>query len=340
MDSKDETSGKAIGGKARWAGMTLEERQEASRKLVEAKAAKLKLPVAAYSGVIKLGEIEIACHVLDNGTQILSERAVSKALGAKRGGSHWKRLKAQDVEDEAITLPVLSAGNITPFVDSELAQGLQNKIVFRTREGMADGHGIEARLLPMILNTLLKVRDAKAELPSQRPIIAQADILMRGFALVGITALIDEATGYKRDKEKEALAKIMEAFVAKEMQPWVRTFPAEYFQNLCRLYNVEFPPKSNRMPQYFGTMTNNAIYSRLAPTLLTELKKAKSASEKKAKLHQFLTTDKGHPKLKEHLAVTVAMQTIAKTPDEWIALMDRVKPQFNTTMQLPLDDAN
>ena len=338
-----QNSGKAAGGKARWANLTPEQRKEASQKLVAAKAEKAKLPVAAYSGTLKVGDIEIQCHVLDNGLQILSERAVTKALGGKRGGSHWKRLKAQETQESdepAITLPVLSATNIAPFVDAELAQGLQNKIHFRTQEGMSDGHGIEARFLPMILNTLLKVRDAKAEHPSQKDIIKQADVLMRGFALVGITALIDEATGYKRDKEKEALAKILEAFVAKEIQPWVKTFPPEFFENMCRLTGVEYPPKGNRYPRYFGHIINDVIYSRLAPSLLPELKKAKTASEKKVKLHQFLTNEMGHPKLKDHLLVTVAMQTVATSKDHWIQLMNQVRPVFNTTMQLPLDTPN
>lgn len=339
----NQTSGKAVGGKARWANLTPEQRKEASAKLVAAKAEKAKLPVAAYSGTLKIGDIEIACHVLDNGLQVLSERAVTKALGGKRGGSHWKRLKAQEGQESdepSITLPVLSATNIAPYVDAELAEGLQNKIYFRTQEGMSDGHGIEARLLPMILNTLLKVRDAKAEHPSQRDIIVQADLLMRGFALVGITALIDEATGYKRDKEKEALAKILEAFVAKEMQPWVRTFPPEFFENMCRLNGVEYPPKGNRMPQYFGHIINDVVYSRLAPTLLQELKKAKSASERKAKLFQFLTTDMGHPKLQQHLAVTVVLQNMAKSQANWIELMDQHRPKFNTTMRLDLNNPN
>jgi hypothetical protein len=55
-----------------------------------------------------------------------------------------------------------------------------------------------------------------------------AELLIRGFARVGIAALIDEATGYQREREKDALAKILEAFVAKELQPYLKTFPTDY----------------------------------------------------------------------------------------------------------------
>jgi hypothetical protein len=43
---------------------------------------------------------------------------------------------------------------------------------------------------------------------------------------IGIIALVDEATGYQEVRAKDALAKILEAFIAKELQPWVQTFPA------------------------------------------------------------------------------------------------------------------
>jgi len=40
---------------------------------------------------------------------------------------------------------------------------------------------------------------------------------VRTLAKVGIVALVDEATGYQRDREKDELCKILEAFVAKRI---------------------------------------------------------------------------------------------------------------------------
>ena len=39
----------------------------------------------------------------------------------------------------------------------------------------------------------------------------QAEIIMRGLAHIGIIALVDEATGYQRDRASDALSKILEA---------------------------------------------------------------------------------------------------------------------------------
>jgi hypothetical protein len=52
---------------------------------------------------------------------------------------------------------------------------------------------------------------------------------------VGIIALVDEVTGYQYQRKKSDLAQILEAFIAKELQPWVKTFPDEYYEHLFRL---------------------------------------------------------------------------------------------------------
>ena len=138
---------------------------------------------------------------------------------------------------------------------------------------------------------------------------------------------------------KDELSKILEAFVAKELQPWIRTFPVGYYKELCRLHGVPFPPKkNNRFPQFFGHITNNAIYSRLAPELLPELKKGVGQLKKKATLHQLLTADVGHPKLREHLASVVALLKLSKTREDFFEMVDQVHPKFNENYTLNFED--
>jgi P63C domain len=157
---------------------------------------------------------------------------------------------------------------------------------------------------------------------------------------VGIIALVDEATGYQRDRAKDALAKILEAFVAKELQPYLKTFPSDYYEQIFRLYNLPYPPVGNKSwrPAFIGRLTNEVVYSRLAPDLLPELKKAASKAERKAKLHQWLTQDLGHPKLREHLASVVAILKLSKTPAQFKANVNMVHPRHGDTIQLNFDD--
>ena len=77
----------------------------------------------------------------------------------------------------------------------------------------------------------------------------------------------------------------------------------------------------------------------MAPNLLEELKKAETKSEKKARLHQFLTEDIGHPKLREHLSSIITLLKISKDKDQFLALVDQVHPKYNTNYEFDLDDS-
>jgi hypothetical protein len=100
-----------------------------------------------------------------------------------------------------------------------------------------------------------------------------------GERVSAIIALVDEATGFQRDRAKDALARILEAFIAKELQPWIRTFPTEFYQEIFRLRGLEYPTDSVQRPQYFGILTNDVVYKRLAPGVLEELKKVTPKNE-------------------------------------------------------------
>jgi P63C domain len=164
--------------------------------------------------------------------------------------------------------------------------------------------------------------------------------LLRGFARVGIIALVDEATGFQRDRTGDALARILEAFVAKELQPWVKTFPNEYYAQLFRLRGLEYNTSSVKRPQYFGVLTNNIVYDRLAPGVLKELKKVIPKSESgrpKGALSQALTRNIGYPKLREHLGAVIAYMTVSKDYFDFIDKLDTYRPRFGEQYRLPLN---
>ena len=91
-------------------------------------------------------------------------------------------------------------------------------------------------------------------------------------------------------------------------------------------------------PGFFGHITNNVVYDRLAPALLPELKAAANKAEKRARLHQFLTTDIGHPKLREHLGSIVTLLRVSKTPQQFFDYVDAAFPRFGTTAELPFNE--
>jgi hypothetical protein len=55
------------------------------------------------------------------------------------------------------------------------------------------------------------------------------------------------------------------------LQPYLRTFPADFYQEMFRLRGMEYPNATVQRPRYFGLLTNNIVYDRLAPGVLEAL---------------------------------------------------------------------
>ncbi|KTB76521.1 hypothetical protein AO069_02395 [Pseudomonas syringae pv. syringae PD2774] len=329
------TSKKSEGGKARAKSLTPEQRSEIARKGAASKAEIAKLPKATHGSAdhpLKIGDIEISCYVLDDGTRVLSQRGLISGLGMKSGGS----------STGADRLAVFAGSkSISPFISNELAATIANPIRFVPTSGGAVTFGYPATVLADICDAVLAARKEGKMLSQQAHIAAQAEVLVRGFARVGIIALVDEATGYQKDRAKDALAQILEAFVAKELQPYVRTFPAAFYEELFRLRGLPFPPENAKYrPQYFGVLTNDIVYKRIAPGLLEELKKENAKDSRKGQLFRRLTVDKGHPKLREHLASTVTVMRLSTDYQDFITKMNMIHPRYDQTLSLDLESSD
>ncbi len=204
--------------------------------------------------------------------------------------------------------------------------------------------GLEATLLPKVCEVWLRARDADALTKIQKPVAERADLLMRGLAHIGIIALVDEATGFQRDRAKDALARILEAFIAKELQPWLRTFPADFYQEMFRLRCMDYPNDTVQRPRYFGVLTNDIVYDRLAPGVLDELKKVNPKDEttgrRKRKHFQWLTNNVGYPKLREHLGAVVAIMKLSTDWHDFRAKLDKLHPPIGKPTQLSMEFAD
>jgi hypothetical protein len=333
--SNNVVQGKAAGGKARAKSLTAARRKEISVAAAKAKAEIKNLPKATHGSAdhpLRIGDIEIPCYVLNDGTRVLSQRGFTEGVGMSLGSSRT---------GDARHIALVESEAVKPHANSDLLLMLKNPIRFQNPRGGGVAYGYPATVLADYCEAVLAARRAGTLAPRQSQVADKCEILVRGFARVGIIALVDEATGYQKDRAKDALAQILEAFVAKELQPYMKTFPADYYEQLFRLYGYTFPPENKRpqwRPAFFGGITNEVIYNRLAPALLPELKKAASKGEKRAKLHQWLTNDIGHPKLKEHLASIVSILKLSKTPEEFRANVNIVHPRYGDTKPLDFKD--
>lgn len=329
MTDKDQN--KVAGGLARANSLTPERRSEIARKAAATKWGTLREAISR-EGVVNVGGAELQCYVLDDETRVLARASFVRAIG--RTG----KVKGGRKFDEEFQTPVfLTADNLKPFFPNDL--DVNSKPIFFT-DGDTQMIGYRAELLPDVCDIFADAERAGKLRANQKHIAEACRILSRGLTRVGIIGLIDEATGYQRDRAADALAQILEKFIAKELRPWVQTFPPKFYDNMFRLRGLHFPRDTVKRPQYFGHLTNDVIYKRLAPGVLDELRKLTPKLPSGRRKHPYtrrLSEDFGHPKLREHLEVVMALQTLSESYDDFIQKLDRVRPRFGETIPLPLD---
>jgi hypothetical protein len=329
-EEKDEKKVKA--GLARADSLTKEERSEIARKAATARW-NSGLPRATHLGELQIGGKMLSCSVLEDGTRVLARESFLKAIG-RTGNPKSKR-----GDEQFFDLPVfLRAENLKPFVTQSLTNS-SKPILFQPLSG-GTAYGYKAELLPAVCEVFLDANEAGVLRPNQKHIAGVCKILYRGFATVGIIALVDEATGYQYDRARRALEQILEQFISKELLKWVKTFPDEFYHHIFRLRGMKFIDVPNKKPPWIGKVTNDIVYERLAPGVLDELKRVTPRDAKgrhKHKLFQRLTDDVGHPKLREHLASEITLMRIFDD-GEWSSFYKALNKALPKQTRLPLFD--
>lgn len=333
-DERDDSDGRARGGIARARNLTSEQRSDAARRAAAARWDGEIADVVCGSPdqPLRIGDAEIECYVLDDGTRVLTQASVLQALGRHR--------RANVRRERNLELPAILQGKaIEPFISPAIREK-GRPITFKPPTG-GRASGYNAELLPEVCEVYLKAREAGV-LPSQQQHIAQrAEIIMRGLATVGIIALVDEATGYQEVRARDALARILEAFIAKELQAYVQTFPPDFYSEMFRLRGLDFPKYTVQRPQYFGHLTNDIVYKRLAPGVLEELRAVTPKDDKGRRKHKYfqrLTSNIGYPKLREHLGSVVTLMKLSDDWDDFTRKLDRIHPRIGDNLQLPIDE--
>jgi hypothetical protein len=131
-----------------------------------------------------------------------------------------------------------------------------------------------------ICELILDANQIKRFRNNQQHLVDTANLLIRGFARVGIIALVDEATGYQDDRAKDELSKILEAYIEETLRPYVSKFPNEFFKELYRLHGWDYKPGNTRRPRYLGNFINKYIYDPLPPGVLPRLRELNPYTEK------------------------------------------------------------
>ena len=336
--------GASKGGKARAEALTPEERQIIARDAINTRWAREKggggqediltathgspdRPLRIPDGI---GHIEIPCYVLEGEQRVVIQKNMMEALALSQGTASVKK------EGDRLT-KFATGKRLSPYISVRLVDVINKPIRFRTTTGNI-AYGYEATILADICEAVLAAREANVLQKQQAHIAARCEILMRGFARVGIIALIDEVTGYQDIRARKALEKILEVYISDQLLKWAKTFPDDFYKEIFRLKGWKYSMLGfDKRPQIIGKYTKDIVYARLAPFVLEELERLNPPNEKgrrKNKLFQWLTEDVGHPKLKELLIGEIALMKASSNWNNFMAMLRRVYPRCNEQLDL------
>ncbi len=288
-----------------------------------------KLPVTkqvSHSGELPIGDIELKCFVSEDGQRYISGRSMTSAIGMKGRGQGMARISTNKT--------------LNPFISNGLSLAMEEPtiLVGATPKPV---HGYKAEALADLCDAILDARNAGALKTDQEHRYALfAETLVRGFARVGIVALIDEATGYQDHRAKDALSKILEQYLDNELQKWTKTFPDAFYKEIFRLRGWDYKPWTVKRPSVIGKWTNDFVYDRLAPGILEELKGKTPVDAKGNKLahyHRWFNPDFGHPRLREHIFAIITLMKVASSWDAFKRSVDKAFPKEKEQLFLDID---
>lgn len=334
-EEQSGAKGRAKGGRARAARLSPAERSEIARR---AAGSRWHSDVsAAISGSpeqpVRIGDAEIECYVLEDGTRVLTQASFLRALGR-----HPKANTRREGGGDTPIPPILQSKALSSFITDDILVKAW-PILFRTPAG-ARAYGYNAELLPVVCEIYLKARDEGVLDRQQEHVAERAEIIIRGLARVGIIALVDEATGYQEVRARQELQMILEAYVQEQFRPWLRTFPDEFFRETYRIHGWEFKPGQTKCNPGVGKLIKHYIYGQLPQGVLAELERLNPRNEKwnrPRKHHQYLTESTGNVHLDRQINAVITLMKISGSRAEFDEYFERAFPPPQQKLPLEID---
>jgi len=286
-----------------------------------------------HKGTLNLNNFEIPCYVNNKGERILASRQMQTALKIEEDSKNGKQVSGKRlvrffnqkslqpvfslIEDRSLLIPIKDEYN-------------KRKIV-----------GYNAKALPAICDAILKGRrDGKLVGSRQKIIAEQCEILISAFAQIGIIALIDEATGYIKDKKKEEYKELFYQFVRNEItEKYEKPLKdrEDFWNGIYKIYDLK-RIKGNNHPQFFGKFLRKYLFAPLLDSngAILEIidKKNPVITSKNGKkyrknaMYQFLEEEVAFEKWKHNLAKLETVLEIAtnkRTFDSYFSKAFKIK---------------
>lgn len=321
------------GGKNRAEKLSGEQRRKIASDAAKSRWAEVSgLPKATHTGNLQIGNAEISCAVLSDGTRLLTQEGFLGALGR----STKPKGRSQQVTDGLP--PFLATKSLKTLISQEIMESTVPVSFVTPRGGKA--LGFRAELLPKVCDIFLQARAEGLLTTQQLPIAEKCEMLVRALAKVGIVALVDEATGFQTERDRDELHRLLSVYLAEERLAWAKRFPDDFYKQIYRLKNWKWPVGKAKTP-LLGHITNDIVYERLPPGVLEKLRELNPMQDetrrRKWKHHQFLSAEVGQPDLRDHILQILPIMRISKDWNAFKRHIDIAFPKLGTQIDMYSD---
>jgi P63C domain len=303
------------GGRARARALSPAERSEIARRAVRARWAKSgkvftapvgvarveEVPRSVFRGPLTIEGMDFEAHVLSDGRRVLGQEGVAGAFTGGADASDLVRVirKLPDHERRSVDVPT---------------------VVFRAARGSDSDRGYEAASLVAIADLFLSARAAGPLKKQPARAAAASESIVRAAATVGITGLVDEATGYAKVRAKQSVQWALQASIAEDSAAWASRFPKDFWEELARLDGVT---SQTRPPLGWARYVVLFVYDAVDPDVGRELRRSPDDPGFRPTVHRWLE-DVGRQRIDSRMASVVSAMRACPDMDAFGAAFAKV----------------
>ncbi len=263
------------------------------------------LPKVIASGYLEQFN-NIPCYNLDNGQRVFRLTDMTIALRGKAHGKFANYLAAADIRKY---IPQ----RLQPSIEKKEDRMPRGVTYAEINDQMIKTYDAEDFI--DICMAFIEAADNNEGLSeAQQEIVKRAKAFIKATAKIGITGLIDEATGYQYLRPENELALKLNFFLADELRDWNKTFPDELWIQFGRLTN--WKGNLHQRPKYWASLVREFIYDYLDQDVANWLYQNRPPKITGKKYHQWLNEERGVRKLLEHIHQVIGITKTCDTIDE------------------------
>lgn len=322
---EEEIKGKAKGGHARAEKLSPNERRQIARNAAIARWSATDrdgIPVAEYEGILELVPgVILECYVWkEKGKpkRAFFKKGLARNLGMKSGGGN-------------VFMRTMNRKGLGSEIPAELRQKLDNPLILQTKKGDPI-HTYDHTVMIDVCKAIWEAAKHGKLHPSQGFLVKHAEMIIIASAKVGLAALIDEATGYIKDKRKEEYIELYKEFILEQAKQYAKEFPEQFYDVIYKIYNLRRNPIAKNHPQFFAGVTNKYIYGPLANSngAILEILREKNpiiyrSGGRKYNLFQFLS-EIGAPALTAQIWQFIGIGNASKSKESFDKAFKRAFP--------------